>query len=119
MEFYPVGERSFSGVHAAPSGAERGKKRMRALCRWHFQPGGAPEYCRACHDDDLPCARGEPGADGRFCPYRQHALISQQEYEAWEVLLVCQSQLRLAPSGHVIGIDNGRSADNRCRPWCV
>jgi hypothetical protein len=32
-------------------------------------------------------------------------LISQQEHEAWEVLVACQGQLRLAPSGHVIGID--------------
>jgi hypothetical protein len=32
-------------------------------------------------------------------------LISTQEHEAWDVLLACQSQLRLAPSGHVIGID--------------
>jgi hypothetical protein len=32
-------------------------------------------------------------------------LISSQEHEAWEVLLACQCQLRLAPSGHIIGID--------------
>jgi hypothetical protein len=32
-------------------------------------------------------------------------LISQQEHEAWEVLLACQGQLRLTPSGHVVGID--------------
>jgi hypothetical protein len=32
-------------------------------------------------------------------------LISPQEHEAWDVLLACQGQLRLAPSGHVIGID--------------
>ena len=32
-------------------------------------------------------------------------MISSQEHEAWEVLLACQGQLRLAPSGHVIGID--------------
>jgi hypothetical protein len=32
-------------------------------------------------------------------------LISRQEQEAWDVLLACQGQLRLAPSGHVIGID--------------
>jgi hypothetical protein len=32
-------------------------------------------------------------------------LISIQEHEAWEVLVACQSQLRLAPKGHVIGID--------------
>jgi hypothetical protein len=32
-------------------------------------------------------------------------LISQQEHEAWDVLLACQGQLRLASSGHVIGID--------------
>jgi hypothetical protein len=34
-------------------------------------------------------------------------LISSQEHEAWDVLLACQGQLRLAPSGHVIGIDMG------------
>jgi hypothetical protein len=34
-------------------------------------------------------------------------LISRQEHEAWDVLLACQGQLRLAPSGHVIGIDMG------------
>jgi hypothetical protein len=32
-------------------------------------------------------------------------LISGQEHEAWDVLLACQGQLRLAPSGHVVGID--------------
>jgi hypothetical protein len=42
---------------------------------------------------------------GRLCPYREHALISHQEHEAWNVLLACQGQLRLASSGHVIGID--------------
>jgi hypothetical protein len=32
-------------------------------------------------------------------------VISQPEHEAWDVLLACQGQLRLAPSGPVIGID--------------
>jgi hypothetical protein len=32
-------------------------------------------------------------------------LISRQGHEAWDVLLACRGQLRLAPSGHVIGID--------------
>jgi hypothetical protein len=32
-------------------------------------------------------------------------LISPQEHEAWDVLLACRGQLRLAPSGQVIGID--------------
>jgi hypothetical protein len=44
-------------------------------------------------------------ADWRLWPYCEHALISHQEHEAWDVLLVCQRQLRLAPSGQVIGID--------------
>jgi hypothetical protein len=103
MELYPVVFQEFTLRQAA----ERGKKRTRALCRRHFQPGGEPECCQACRDDGLPCARGEPGADGRLCPYREHALISQQEHAAWDVLLGCQGQLRLAPSGHVIGIDMG------------
>jgi hypothetical protein len=62
-------------------------------------------YCKACREDGLRCGRGEPGADGQLCPYREHALISQQEHEAWDVLLACKGQLRVAPSGHVIGID--------------
>jgi hypothetical protein len=32
-------------------------------------------------------------------------LISRQEHEGWDVLLDCQGQLRLAPSGHVVGVD--------------
>jgi hypothetical protein len=32
-------------------------------------------------------------------------LISLQEHEAWDVLLACQGQLRLAPRGQMIGID--------------
>jgi hypothetical protein len=32
-------------------------------------------------------------------------LISQQEHQAWDVVLACQGQIRLAPSGQVIGID--------------
>ena len=105
MELYPVGERFFQEFTLRQVLLNAAKNGCRALCRWHFQPGGGPEYCRACRDDGLPCARGEPGADGRLCPYREHALISRQEHEAWEVLLACQGQLRLAPSGHVIGID--------------
>jgi hypothetical protein len=32
-------------------------------------------------------------------------LISTHEFAAWDVMLACQGQLRLAPSGHVVGID--------------
>ena len=32
-------------------------------------------------------------------------MISRQEHEAWDVLHACQGQVRLAPSGNVIGID--------------
>jgi hypothetical protein len=32
-------------------------------------------------------------------------LISRQEHEAWDALLACQGQIRLAASGHIIGID--------------
>jgi hypothetical protein len=94
------------GVHAAAGAAERGKKRLRALCRWHF-PAGRLGYWRGCRGDGLPCARGERGADGRLCPYREQASISQQEHEAWDVLLACRGQLRLAPDGHLAGIDSG------------
>jgi hypothetical protein len=38
-------------------------------------------------------------------------LISRQEHEAWDVLLACQGQLRLAPSGHVMGIDTNAALE--------
>jgi hypothetical protein len=98
-----VGSRSHAGTSMPSAGGVH--VIIRALCRWHFQPGRGPEYCRACRDDDLPCSRGEPGADGRLCPYREHALITDQEHEAWDILLACEGQLRLAPTGHVVGID--------------
>ena len=31
--------------------------------------------------------------------------MSRQEHQAWDVLLACRGQLRLAPSGRVVGID--------------
>jgi hypothetical protein len=34
-------------------------------------------------------------------------LISAQEHETWDLLMACQGQLRLAPSGRVVGIDMG------------
>jgi hypothetical protein len=68
-------------------------------------PAEGPNTAEPAARDGLPCARGEPGADGQLCPYREHALISRQEHETWEVFLACQGQLRFAPSGHVIGID--------------
>ena len=30
-----------------------------------------------------------------------------EEHQAWDVIMACLGQLRLAPSGHVIGIDLG------------
>ena len=38
-------------------------------------------------------------------------MISHQEHEAWDVLLACKGQLRVAPSGHVTGIDMSAALD--------
>jgi hypothetical protein len=105
MELYPVGERFFQEFTLRQVLLNAAKKRIRTLCRWHFQPGGGPDYCRACKKEGLPCTRGGHGTDGRRCPYREHGLISRQEHETWEIMLASQGQLRLAPSGHLIGID--------------
>ena len=93
------------GVHAPPGAAERSKKRIGPSAAGTSSRAEGPNTAGPAATTSLPCARGEPGADGRLCPYREHALISRQEHEAWDVLLACQGQLRLAPSGHVVGID--------------
>jgi len=43
----------------------------------------------------------------RLCPYREYALQTPEEHQTWDVLVTCLGQLRLAPSGQVIGIDLG------------
>ena len=43
--------------------------------------------------------------DGERCPYHEHSLESDEEHQAWDVLTACLGQLRMAPSGHVLGID--------------
>ncbi len=104
MELYPVGKRFFQEFTLRQVLLNAAKNGSGPL------PLAFPAGRRARILPSLPgrrpaCARGEPGADGRLCPYREHALISQQEHEAWDVLLSSQGQLRLASSGHVIGID--------------
>jgi hypothetical protein len=46
------------------------------------------------------------------------ALISGQEHEAWDVLLGCQGQVRLAPTGHVVGIDMDAALKNGAARAC-
>jgi hypothetical protein len=72
------------------------KRRIRALCRWHSQPGGGPEYCWVCRNDGLPCGRGDPGADALIKRTRPGTCCS-----------LARAQLRLAMEGQVVG--------SRCR----
>ena len=111
MELYPVGERFFQEFTLRQVLLDAAKNGSGPSAAGTFSQAEG-EYCRACHDDGLPCARG----DGQRCPYREHALISRQEHEAWDVLLACQGQLRLAPSGHVVGIDLDAALKIRRRP---
>lgn len=39
------------------------------------------------------------------CPYEKNELQTEQEYQAWEVLTTCLTQLKFSPAGHVIGLD--------------
>lgn len=53
----------------------------------------------------MPCARGEAGADGKRCTYVETAPQTLEEVEAWDTADRCRGQLRVAPSGRVIGFD--------------
>jgi hypothetical protein len=66
---------------------------------------GGPVTAKPAGTTACPAPEASPERTDSRCPYREHALISRQEHEAWDGLLACQGQLRLAPSGHVIGID--------------
>ena len=53
----------------------------------------------------MPCATGEPGGNGKRCPYRETAPLSLEGWQAWDVVTRCVGQLRLAPMGGVSGLD--------------
>jgi hypothetical protein len=76
---------------------------MRARAEWHF--GGGPEYCGGCLSAGAPCAKGEPGADSKCCPYVETAPVSMEGWQAWDIASKCAGQLRLAPIGGVSGLD--------------
>jgi hypothetical protein len=105
MELYPVGERFFREFTVRQVLLKAAKNGRGPSAAGISSRVGGPNIAEPAATTASLAPRGESGADGQRCPYREHALISRQEHEAWEVLLACQGQLRLAPSGHVIGID--------------
>ncbi|MGD9507713.1 MAG: hypothetical protein AB7I59_02205 [Geminicoccaceae bacterium] len=95
------------GVRAAlprpGAAAGRGKKRLTALAGWHF--GGGAAYCRGCAAHKRQCAEGRLGAGGELCPYLAHEPATDAGWAAWDTLLRCAGQLRIAAGGIVIGLD--------------
>ena len=81
------------------------KKKLNARARWHW--GGGVAYCDSCAERDEPCSRGEPGRNGKLCPYVEHRLSDEAEFQAWEVLAGASGSLVIAPNGHVVGLDLG------------
>jgi len=81
------------------------KERIRKLTEWHFKKSGGPSYCQTCKEQELPCAFEN------ICPYQKYAPRLVQEQQAWEILESCTSQLRLSPSGRVVGIDMSTALD--------
>jgi hypothetical protein len=79
MELYPVGERFFQEVtfrEVLLNAAKDGSGRSAAGTSSQAEGPNTAEPAAT-----TPCARGDPGAKGRLCPYREHALISRQHRE--------------------------------------
>ena len=49
--------------------------------------------------------KGTPGASGELFPYLAHEPLTNVGWAAWDTLLRCAGQLRVAPSGAVLGLD--------------
>jgi hypothetical protein len=77
---------------------------LKARAEWHF--GGGPQYCDSCAGADLPCAEGQPGPSGARCPYDEHAPQTVEGWQVWDLATSCAGQLRIAPSGAVLGFDH-------------
>lgn len=77
------------------------RERIRKLTAWHYKKSGGPSYCATCKEQDLPCAYEN------LCPYQKYQPQILQEQQAWEILESITSQLKIAPSGKILGIDMG------------
>jgi hypothetical protein len=103
VELYPVGERFFQELtlrqvllNAAKNGCGPSAAGTSSLVEG---PNTAKPVATTA--SPAPLARLErTGSSARTASTPCH-----QEHEAWHVLLACQGQLRLAPSGDVVGID--------------
>lgn len=49
-----------------------------------------------CRSLNLDCAE---------CPYKQNQLVHEEEFQAWEILMASLGQIRVSPSGRIIGLD--------------
>ena len=67
---------------------------MAASIRFSKRYGAPPAALRAPHVSAKSWSRRAA------LPLPRAGPISRQEHETWDVLLACQGQLRLAPSGH-------------------
>ena len=105
MDLYPVGERFFQEFTLRQVLLNAAKNACGPSVAGTSGRAEGPNTAEPAATMACPAPGANSGTDGQRCPYREHALISRQEHETWDVLLACQGQLRLAPSGHVIGVD--------------
>ena len=104
---FPIGEIFYQKFTIHQMLLREAKSRIRKICEWHFTPNGGPQYCQGCVNQGLACASGGKSDTGERCPYSEHAPQTIQEQQAWEIIEACTGQLRLTPSGHVLGLDMG------------
>lgn len=45
---------------------------------------------------DLPCSRGCANENGEFCPYKTHEPKSIEGWQAWDLAIRCEGQLRFS-----------------------
>ena len=57
--------------------------------------------------------RGRPGADGELCPYLAHEPATDAGWAAWDTLLRCAGQLRVAATASSLGLDLAAAIDRR------
>jgi hypothetical protein len=105
MELYPVGERFFQEFTLRQVLLNAAKNGSGPSAAGTSSRAEDPSTAKSAATTTSPARGANPEPMDSAAPYREHALITRQEHEARDVLLACQCQLRLAPSGHVIGID--------------
>ena len=105
MDLYPVGERFIQEFTLRQVLLTSAKNASGPSADGTSSQAVGPDTANPVRKRARPAQKAASGLNGEPCPYQKHAPVALEEHQAWEVFTASLGQLRVAPSGRVLGVD--------------